>query len=164
MSELSTNTNRLHELLRKLQKEGLRSHETNELGNEIFNMAGINTIARFGAQLDALQAQLASLAETTQTQFASLAATNQAQLEALKESNQALKESNQAQLEALKESNQAQLGALKESNQALKESNQAQLEALGKLLDSRYRLLIWLIAGVGGILTFILTYGTFIAG
>ncbi len=135
MSELSTNTNRLHELLRKLQKEGLRSHETNELGNEIFNMAGINTIARFGAQLDALQAQLASLAETTQTQFASLAATNQAQLEALKESNQ-------AQLEALKESNQA----------------------LGKLLDSRYRLLIWLIAGVGGILTFILTYGTFIAG
>ena len=153
MSELSTNTNRLHELLRKLQKEGLRSHETNELGNEIFNMAGINTIARFGAQLDALQAQLASLAETTQTQFASLAATNQAQLEALKESNQALKESNQAQLEALKESNQAQLEALKESNQAL-----------GKLLDSRYRLLIWLIAGVGGILTFILTYGTFIAG
>ena len=131
MSELSTNTNRLHELLRKLQKEGLRSHETNELGNEIFNMAGINTIARFGAQLDALQAQLASLA-----------ATNQAQLEALKESNQALKESNQAQLEALKESNQA----------------------LGKLLDSRYRLLIWLIAGVGGILTFILTYGTFITG
>ncbi len=124
MSELSTNTNRLHELLRKLQKEGLRSYETNELGNEIFNMAGINTIARFGAQLDALQAQLASLAETTQTQFASLAATNQAQLEALKESNQ----------------------------------------ALGKLLDSRYRLLIWLIAGVGGILTFILTYGTFIAG
>ena len=117
MSELSTNTNRLHELLRKLQKEGLRSHETNELGNEIFNMAGINTIARFGAQLDALQAQLASLAETTQTQFASLAAINQ-----------------------------------------------AQLEALGKLLDSRYRLLIWLIAGVGGILTFILTYGTFIAG
>ncbi len=124
MSELSTNTNRLHELLRKLQKEGLRSHETNELGNEIFNMAGINTIARFGAQLDALQAQLASLAAT-----------------------------NQAQLEALKESNQAQLEALKESNQAL-----------GKLLDSRYRLLIWLIAGVGGILTFILTYGTFIAG
>ncbi len=142
MSELSTNTNRLHELLRKLQKEGLRSHETNELGNEIFNMAGINTIARFGAQLDALQSQLASLAETTQTQFASLAATNQA-----------LKESNQAQLEALKESNQAQLEALRESNQAL-----------GKLLDSRYRLLIWLIAGVGGILTFILTYGTFIAG
>ncbi len=131
MSELSANTNRLHELLRKLQKEGLRSHETNELSNEIFNMAGINTIARFGAQLDALQAQLTSLA-----------ATNQAQLEALKESNQALKESNQAQLETLKESNQA----------------------LGKLLDSRYRLLIWLIAGVGGILTFILTYGTFIAG
>lgn len=124
MSELSTNTNRLHELLRKLQKEGLRSHEANELGNEIFNMAGINTISRFGAQLDALQAQLASLAETTQTQFASLAATNQAQLEALKESHQ----------------------------------------ALGKLLDSRYRLLIWLIAGVGGILTFILTYGTFIPG
>ena len=142
MSELSANTNRLHELLRKLQKEGLRSHETNELSNEIFNMAGINTIARFGAQLDALQAQLTSLA-----------ATNQAQLEALKESNQALKESNQAQLEALKESNQAQLETLKESNQAL-----------GKLLDSRYRLLIWLIAGVGGILTFILTYGTFIAG
>ena len=153
MSELSTNTNRLHELLRKLQKEGLRSHETNELGNEIFNMAGINTIARFGAQLDALQSQLASLAETTQTQFASLAATNQA-----------LKESNQAQLEALKESNQAQLEALKESNQAQLEALRESNQALGKLLDSRYRLLIWLIAGVGGILTFILTYGTFIAG
>ena len=153
MSELSTNTNRLHELLRKLQKEGLRSHETNELGNEIFNMAGINTIARFGAQLDALQAQLASLAATNQAQLEALKESNQAQLEALKESNQVLKESNQAQLEALKESNQAQLEALKESNQAL-----------GKLLDSRYRLLIWLIAGVGGILTFILTYGTFIAG
>ncbi len=94
------------------------------------NMAGNNIIAQFGAKLDAVQAQIATLSE-----------------------------SNQAQLDAIGKIMQAQ----SESNQVQSESNQAQLAALGKLLDSRYQLLIWLIAGVGGVLTFILAYGTFVA-
>ncbi len=70
-------TNRLYELLRKLQKDGLKPEETNELSNEILKMAGINTIAQFNANLEAIQAKLDALAET-----------NKAQLEALRESNQ----------------------------------------------------------------------------
>ncbi len=130
MFEPATDTNRLFELLRKQQNKGLSATETNELSNEIMNMAGNNIVAQFGAKLDAVQAQIAALSE-----------------------------SNQAQLDALGKIMQAQ----SESNQAQSESNQAQLAALGKLLDSRYQLLIWLIAGVGGVLTFILAYGTFVA-
>lgn len=70
-------TNRLYELLRKLQKDGLKPEEANELSNEILKMAGINTIAQFNANLEAIQAKLDALAET-----------NKAQLEALRESNQ----------------------------------------------------------------------------
>ena len=137
MFEPATDTNRLFELLRKQQNKGLSATETNELSNEIMNMAGNNIVAQFGAKLDAVQAQIAALSES-----------NQAQLDALGKIMQAQSESNQAQ---------------SESNQAQSESNQAQLAALGKLLDSRYQLLIWLIAGVGGVLTFILAYGTFVA-
>ncbi len=141
MFEPATDTNRLFELLRKQQNKGLSATETNELSNEIMNMAGNNIVAQFGAKLDAVQAQIAALSESNHAQIA------------------ALSESNQAQLDALGKIMQAQ----SESNQAQSESNQAQLAALGKLLDSRYQLLIWLIAGVGGVLTFILAYGTFVA-
>ena len=132
--EPSTDTNRLYELLRKLQSEGLEPHETNELSNELFNMAGINIIAQFGAKLDAMQAQLAALSETTQTQLAALSETTQTQLAALSEVHQ-------TQMEALREANRSQWEAL----------------------DGRYKLLLWLIGGVGGVLTFILAYGTFFA-
>ncbi len=170
MFEPSTDTNRLFELLRKQHNKGLSATETNELSNEIMNMAGNNIVAQFGAKLDAVQAQIAALSESNQAQIAALSESNHAQIAALSESNHAqiaaLSESNQAQLDALgkimqaqSESNQAQ----SESNQAQSESNQAQLAALGKLLDSRYQLLIWLIAGVGGVLMFILAYGTFVA-
>ncbi len=108
-------------LLRKLQSEGLEPHEINELSNELFNMAGINIIAQFGAKLDAMQAQLAAFSETTQTQLAALSEVHQTQME------------------------------------ALREANRSQWEAL----DGRYKLLLWLIGGVGGVLTFILAYGTF---
>ncbi len=77
MQEPSMDTNRLYELLRKLQKDGLKPEEANELSNEILKMAGINTIAQFNANLEAIQAKLDALAET-----------NKAQLEALRESNQ----------------------------------------------------------------------------
>ena len=109
-------TNRLYELLRKLQKDGLKPEETNELSNEVLNMAGNNVIAQFNANMEALQAKLDAIAETNKAQF-----------------------------------------------EALKESNAAQLQALGKILDSRYQLLLWLIGGVGAVLTFILAYGTFIS-
>ena len=148
MFEPATDTNRLFELLRKQQNKGLSATETNELSNEIMNMAGNNIVAQFGAKLDAVQAQIAALSESNHAQIAALSESNQAQLDALGKIMQAQSESNQAQ---------------SESNQAQSESNQAQLAALGKLLDSRYQLLIWLIAGVGGVLTFILAYGTFVA-
>ncbi len=141
MFEPATDTNRLFELLRKQQNKELSATETNELSNEIMNMAGNNIVAQFGAKLDAVQAQIAALSESNHAQIV------------------ALSESNQAQLDALGKIMQAQ----SESSQAQSESNQAQLAALGKLLDSRYQLLIWLIAGVGGVLTFILAYGTFVA-
>lgn len=54
----STDTNRLYALLRKLQNEGLRPEETNELSNEVFNMAGNNVVTQFNANMKALQAQL----------------------------------------------------------------------------------------------------------
>ena len=152
MFEPATDTNRLFELLRKQQNKGLSATETNELSNEIMNMAGNNIVAQFGAKLDAVQAQIAALSESNHAQIAALSESNHAQIAALSESNQ-------AQLDALGKIMQAQ----SESNQAQSESNQAQLAALGKLLDSRYQLLIWLIAGVGGVLTFILAYGTFVA-
>ncbi len=67
----------------------------------------------------------------------------------------------QAQLAALSETTQTQLAALSEVHQAqmeaLREANRSQWEAL----DGRYKLLLWLISGVGGVLTFILAYGTF---
>ncbi len=148
MLEPSTDTNRLFELLRKQHNKGLSATETNELSNEIMNMAGNNIVAQFGAKLDAVQAQIAALSESNHAQIAALSESSQAQLDALGKIMQAQSESNQAQ---------------SESNQAQSESNQAQQAALGKLLDSRYQLLIWLIAGVGGVLTFILAYGTFVA-
>ena len=54
-------TNRLYELLRKLQKDGLKPEETNELSNEVLNMAGNNAIERFNAQMIAVQAQLSGM-------------------------------------------------------------------------------------------------------
>ncbi len=61
MQEPSMDTNRLYELLRKLQRDGLKPEETNELSNEIFNMAGNNVIAQFNAKMDAVQAQLSGM-------------------------------------------------------------------------------------------------------
>ncbi len=110
--EPSTDTNRLYELLRKLQKDGLKPEEINELSNEILKMAGTNIIAQFNANLEAIQVKLDALAET-----------------------------NKVQLEALREANKSQWEAL----------------------DGRYKLLLWLIGGVGSVLTFILAYGTFFA-
>ena len=159
MFEPATDTNRLFELLRKQQNKGLSATETNELSNEIMNMAGNNIVAQFGAKLDAVQAQIAALSESNHAQIAALSESNHAQIAALSESNQAQLDALGKIMQAQSESNQAQ----SESNQAQSESNQAQLAALGKLLDSRYQLLIWLIAGVGGVLTFILAYGTFVA-
>ncbi len=54
-------TNRLYALLRKLQKDGLKPEETNELSNEVLNMAGNNAIERFNAQMIAVQAQLSGM-------------------------------------------------------------------------------------------------------
>ncbi len=55
--EPSTDTNRIYALLRKLQKEGLKPEETNELSNEVFNMAGNNVITQFNANMKALRVQ-----------------------------------------------------------------------------------------------------------
>ncbi len=89
MAEPTINTNRLFALLRKLGKgQPLNSRETTELSNEILNMAGINTIAQFGAQLSALQAKLDMIVETNKVQLEALRESNEAQLEALRESNQ----------------------------------------------------------------------------
>ncbi len=110
MAEPSTNTTHLYALLRKVtKKEDFSSVETNELSNEIMNMAGNNIIAQFSTKLDAI-------AEIGRAQLESF----QAQLESFKESNQAqlerIKESNQVQLERIKESHQTQMDALRESN------------------------------------------------
>ncbi len=99
MAEPSINTTRLYALLRKIAKrEEFSSVETNELSNEIFNMAGINLKDQFGPKLDAI------------TEI------SRAQLESFKESNQAQLESFQAQIESFKESHQTQMDALRESN------------------------------------------------
>ncbi len=55
--EPSTDTNRLYALLRKLLKEGRKPEETNELSNEVFNMAGNNVITQFNAKMKALRVQ-----------------------------------------------------------------------------------------------------------
>lgn len=103
MAEPSLNTNKLFFLLRKLAKTNtLSSNETTELANEIYDMAAINTIERFGSQLDAFiesnKAQLAAIQESTNVRL------------------DALKESTNARLDALKESNEAQLDAFRGSN------------------------------------------------
>ena len=158
MAEPSTNTTHLYALLRKVtKKEDFSSVETNELSNEIMNMAGNNIIAQFSTKLDAI-------AEIGRAQLESF----QAQLESFKESNQAqlesFKESNQAQLESFKESNQAQLERIKESNQVqlerIKESHQTQMDALRE----SNRTTRWLL-GIGfTIIGVMIAYGNFFGG
>ncbi len=121
MAEPSTNTTHLYALLRKVtKKEDFSSVETNELSNEIMNMAGNNIIAQFSTKLDAIAEIGRAQLESFQAQLESFKESNQAQLESFKESNQAqlerIKESNQVQLERIKESHQTQMDALRESN------------------------------------------------
>ncbi len=121
MAEPSTNTTHLYALLRKVtKKEDFSSVETNELSNEIMNMAGNNIIAQFSTKLDAIAEIGRAQLESFQAQLESFKESNQAQLESFKESSQAqlerIKESNQVQLERIKESHQTQMYALRESN------------------------------------------------
>ncbi len=92
MAEPSLNTNKLFFLLRKLAKANtFSSNETTELANEIYNMAAINTIERFGSQLDAFiesnKAQLAAIHESTNVRLDALKESNEAQLDAFRGSN-----------------------------------------------------------------------------
>ncbi len=92
MAEPPLNTNKLFFLLRKLAKTNtLSSNETTELANEIYNMAAINTIERFGSQLNAFiesnKAQLAAIQESTNARLDALKESNEAQLDAFRGSN-----------------------------------------------------------------------------
>lgn len=56
-------TKRRYKLLSQLRQKDMKPEKINKLSNEIMNIVGINTIVQFGAQLCAMQSQIAALAE-----------------------------------------------------------------------------------------------------